>query len=38
MPMLVKFYDPEQAGKDPSGRTLDTMLAWPDSHLENAHD
>ncbi|KAE9988358.1 hypothetical protein EG327_003387 [Venturia inaequalis] len=37
-PVIVKFYDPIEEAPDGFGRTLSTMLQWPDSKLEYAHD
>ncbi|KAI0398027.1 opioid growth factor receptor conserved region-domain-containing protein [Xylariaceae sp. FL0594] len=38
MRRLVDFYDPGTKGADAKGRTLDTILAWPDAELERCHD
>lgn len=37
-PPIVLFYDPQVNASDPLGRTLDTILAWPDTELEHCHD
>ena len=37
-PKLVLFYDPAINAPDEEGRTLSSILAWPDSKLESSHD
>lgn len=37
-PQLVQFYDPTLNATDEEGRTLSSILAWPDSKLEDCHD
>ncbi|MCJ1313738.1 hypothetical protein MMC25_007418 [Agyrium rufum] len=37
-PPLVRFYDSKSQSKDPKGRTLASIQAWPDSKLEQSHD
>lgn len=37
-PQLVLFYDPVLNAPDEEGRTLTSILAWPDSKLESSHD
>ena len=37
-PPTVLFYDPQVNASDPLGRTLDMILAWPDTELEYCHD
>lgn len=37
-PQLVQFYDPTLNALDEEGRTLSSILAWPDSKLEQCHD
>lgn len=37
-PQLVLFYDPKLNAPDEEGRTLSSILAWPDSKLESSHD
>lgn len=37
-PQLVLFYDPVLNAPDEEGRTLSSILAWPDSKLESSHD
>lgn len=37
-PQLVLFYDPTINAPDEEGRTLSSILAWPDSTLESSHD
>ncbi|TID18440.1 opioid growth factor receptor region [Venturia nashicola] len=36
--VIVKFYDPIEKAPDGFGRTLSSMLQWPDSQLESAHN
>lgn len=35
---LVQFYDPTLNAPDEEGRTLSSILTWPDSRLEDCHD
>lgn len=35
---IVRFYDPYLRAPDGRGRTLETILSWPDSTLEFSHD
>jgi len=37
-PLLVRFFDPSTQAKDSHGRTLSSILSWPDSALESSHD
>lgn len=37
-PPLVLFYDPQVNAPDARGRTLSSILAWPDSELESSHN
>lgn len=37
-PQLVLFYDPILNAPDEEGRTLSSILAWPDSKLESSHN
>ncbi|KAF6224446.1 hypothetical protein HO133_011023 [Letharia lupina] len=37
-PTLVRFYDPAIQAPDPSGRTVSSILALPDTDLEHRHD
>lgn len=37
-PQLVQFYDPTLNALDEEGRSLSSILAWPDSKLEQCHD
>lgn len=37
-PQLVLFYDPTLNAPDEEGRTLSSILAWPDSKLESSHN
>lgn len=38
LPQLILFYDPTINAPDEEGRTLSSILAWPDSKLESSHD
>lgn len=37
-PQLAQFYDPTLNAPDEEGRTLSSILTWPDSKLEKCHD
>lgn len=37
-PPLVRFFDPTIHAKDARGRTLPSIIAWPDTDLESNHD
>lgn len=40
-PLIVRFYDPEsypQDAKDHHGRSLNDILAWPNTNLERSHN
>lgn len=37
-PPIVLFYDHQVNASDPLGRTLDMILAWPDTELEYCHN
>jgi len=37
-PFLVRFYSTATSARDPYGRTLKAILAWPDEYLEVCHD
>ncbi|KAF2266434.1 hypothetical protein CC78DRAFT_513507 [Lojkania enalia] len=36
--IIIHFYDPELKAPDAHGRTLDDILEWADSALENSHN
>ncbi|EOA85200.1 uncharacterized protein SETTUDRAFT_137673 [Exserohilum turcica Et28A] len=36
--LIVRFYDPDIKAKDAKNRTLEEILAWPDSQLEASHN
>ncbi|KAI4243989.1 MAG: hypothetical protein L6R40_003200 [Gallowayella cf. fulva] len=38
LPFPVRFYSPTSPTPDSQGRTLSSILAWPDSTLEYSHD
>ncbi|KAI4108940.1 MAG: hypothetical protein LQ339_002059 [Xanthoria mediterranea] len=38
LPFPVRFYSPTSPAPDSSGRTLPSILTWPDSTLEYSHD
>ncbi|KAI4124355.1 MAG: hypothetical protein LQ341_007085 [Variospora aurantia] len=38
LPFPVRFYDPKIQAPDSRGRTLTSILAWPDDRLEHSHD
>lgn len=38
LPFPVRFYSPTSPAPDSSGRTLPSILSWPDSALEYSHD
>jgi hypothetical protein len=37
-PPLVLFYDPQVNAPDPRGRTLNSILSWPNGELEDCHN
>lgn len=37
-PLIVRFYDPDVQAKDAHDRSMEQMLAWEDSKLENCHN
>ncbi|KAL8775530.1 MAG: hypothetical protein Q9209_000026 [Squamulea sp. 1 TL-2023] len=38
LPFPLRFYSPTSPAPDSHGRTLTSILAWPDSALESSHD
>jgi len=35
---IISFYDPQISAPDHADRTLDSIITWPDSRLEQSHN